>query len=159
RGLPHNHPRSHKHNIRLCKSRTFWIARSRAMENATPQTSTERPANKHWFFWFTAVAGIFLIAFFVFAGLMTFKYFKLDKYGYSIPIRANGIYVATVEGAGPANGKLQAGDKILAVNDDARSSRVPPFGYLQSLPEGQSYNLQIERVGSEQQIELSTAEF
>ena len=114
------------------------------MENVTPQASTERPANKHWFFWFTIVAGIFYIAFFVFTGVMQYKYFDQFKYGYGIaPYRFDGAFIGNVNPQGPAQGKLQRGDKVLAVNGDQRFSRigqyplffgVSHFAWLRSIP-------------------------
>ena len=135
------------------------------MQNVTPPISTERPASKHWFFWFTIVAGIFIIAFYAFTGLMYYKYFGLHKYGYEISgARFDGAFIGTVIPQGPAQGKLQPGDKILALNGDQRFSRISRsaaisvghFDWLRSLPEGQSYVLRIEREGIEKEIELST---
>ncbi len=80
------------------------------MANVTNQASTESPANRHWFFWFTIVGGIFFIAFLIFTGVLHYKYFDQFKYGYGIaPYRFDGVFISTVNPQGPAQGKLQPG--------------------------------------------------
>lgn len=127
--------------------------------SANKNGSLEVPNTKHWFFWLTIGAGVYFLCFWLFAGVMSYKYFALDKYGFRVSAEANGQYVMSVNPQGPANGKLQKGDKILAFNDDTRYSKSKLLYWLRATPEGQIYTLRIARNRDEQTVELNTTPF
>jgi signal transduction histidine kinase/CheY-like chemotaxis protein len=56
---------------------------------------------------------------------------------------------------GPASGILQPGDRILAVNDDARSSRIYPIEGLRGARPGDHYSVDILRNGLKRRYELT----
>src|SRR5215510_9482110 len=83
-------------------------------------SSEKRP----WFVWFTIITGLIFIGFGVFVALMIFKYNRLDQHGYATTFGPQGVVITAVDAGGPASGKLEPGDKILAINGDSRFSRV-----------------------------------
>jgi len=105
------------------------------------------------------LSGAIALGCYLFAGVMVVRYRNLSKYGYGTVRQGDGVYIAVVDQQGPAAGKLQVGDKILALNDDTRVSRIGPFWKLNSVPLGQPYTMRIERHGGEQQIELKQVLF
>jgi len=58
---------------------------------------------------------------------------------------------------GPASGILQPGDRILAVNDDSRSSRIYPIEGLRGARPGDHYSVDILRNGLKQRYELTVS--
>ncbi len=58
---------------------------------------------------------------------------------------------------GPASGKLQPGDRILAVNDDSRAARIYPLESLRGLQPGDTYSVDILRNGLRQRYELTVS--
>ena len=119
------------------------------------EDSTKLSERRLWFFWFIIIAGLLFIGFGVFAASMIFKYHRLDKYGYTIEPGPRGVIVTGVAANGPAAGKLRVGDEILAINGDARFSRVTQFFWRSSFLEGGNLSFRIERNGIEQELNLS----
>ncbi len=109
---------------------------------------------KPWFFWFIIIAGLLFLGFGVFAASMIFKYHRLDKLGYTVNPGSSGVIVAGVDPTGPAAGKLQPGDKILAINGDSRFSRVTQFFWRSSFLEDRNLSLRIERNGAERELNI-----
>jgi serine/threonine-protein kinase len=121
--------------------------------------STEPSERRPWFLWFTIIVGVMFIAFGVFVACMIFKYQWLDQYGYTITAEPRGVVVEAVDPGGPAAGKLQPGDKILAINGDARFSRITHFTWRSSFLEGGNLSLKIERNGVELETILSNDKY
>ncbi len=121
--------------------------------------STESTERRPWFFWFTIIAGLVFIGFGVFVARMIFKYQKLDQYGYATVAGPRGVVVEAVDPAGPAAGKLAPGDRILAINGDARFSRVTQFYWRSSFLEGGNSTLRIERNGVERELSVSNDKY
>lgn len=106
---------------------------------------------KHPFFWVVVVAAVIGVCSWVFAGIMAYKYLGMDRTGMEVnsQMRVTAIYPG-----GPAEGKLQVGDVILAING-VPVTRAGLSQTRQSMPIGTTYWLEIERNGIKQQIELS----
>jgi eukaryotic-like serine/threonine-protein kinase len=121
--------------------------------------STEPSERRPWFFWFTIIAGLMFIGFGVFVAWMIFKYQKLDQYGYTTVAGPRGVVVEAVDPGGPAAGKLEPGDKILAINGDTRFSRITHFYWRSSFLEGGNLSLRIERNGVEREAALSNDKY
>jgi serine/threonine-protein kinase len=121
--------------------------------------STESSERRSWFFWFTITVVALFIGFGVFVACMISKYQWLDQYGYTIIAEARGVVVDTVDPSGPAAGKLEPGDKILAINDDARFSRITHFSWRSSFLEGRNLSLKIERNGVERETIISNDKY
>ncbi len=84
------------------------------------------------------------------------------RYGHSVrdfgwtATGAGGVLVVgRVEPGGPADGRLQPGDAILAWNGDRRVMRIGPLWYRRLLT-GTGYTLTIGRDGREQSVALTT---
>jgi hypothetical protein len=70
-----------------------------------------RLAGKHPFFWTALLVGVLLLGFYVFAGLMLFRYGTLSKdFGWEYSSKGDTWYVSSVEPNGVAADKLPAGD-------------------------------------------------
>ncbi len=113
-------------------------------------TLSDQFRGKHPFFWVVVVAGVIGVCSWAFAGTMLYKYLGMARTGYYLDnqFRVTGIYPG-----GPAEGKLQVGDFILAINGVPITYEV--FRQVrQSKPIGTTYRLEIERNGVRQQIEL-----
>ncbi len=108
-----------------------------------------------WFFWFIILAFLLFIGFGLFAASMIFKYHHLDKYGYNTRLGAHGIIVAAVDPDGPAAGKLQPGDLIVALNGDSRFSRISQFFWRSSILEGGNFSVTIDRHGNKREFVIS----
>ena len=123
------------------------------------KVAAPRASGKQRFFWFVLLAGTMVFVGYIFAGVMIYRYGSFGKYGYEAVFRGDGWYISGVYPQGPADGKLQVGDKILAINGD---TRVRHIGYglkLFSVPLGQYYTAQVERQGVNQEVELKLSLF
>ena len=121
--------------------------------------STEQSEHRPWFFWFTIIAGLVFVVFGVFVAAMIFKYQGLDQYGYTVIAEPRGVVVDAVDPAGPAAGKLEPGDRILAINGDPRFGRVTHFYWRSSFLEVGNLSLRIERNGVERELSLSNEKY
>lgn len=124
-------------------------------EDATTGSFKQRP----WFYWFIIVAALGFIGFGVFAISTIFKYHRLDQYGYTTNPTSRGVVIADVDPGGPAAKKLQIGDRILAINGDARFSRITQLSWQSSFLKGSSHSLKIERQGIEQDVSISNEKY
>jgi hypothetical protein len=124
------------------------------MLKMTNKDLTEPSEPRPWFFWFTIMAGLIFVGFGLFVAWMIFKYHRLDQYGYTIIAEPSGVIITAVDPSGPAAGKLEPGDKILAINGDARFSRVTQFFWRSSFLQGGRLSLRIERNGAEQELDI-----
>ncbi len=114
---------------------------------------------KHWFFAFTISAGLIYVVLGTFTGLMIFKYHHLDRLGYTTSSERAGVRVATVAPNGPAAGKLEPGDWIMAINGDQRYSRITQFLWRASLPSGPTQTIAVWRDGKPVEITLSNTPY
>jgi tRNA A-37 threonylcarbamoyl transferase component Bud32/GAF domain-containing protein len=120
----------------------------------TPGASAKKPA----FFWFVLLAGTIVLGFYVFAGLMIYRHGTAPKdYGWEYDAAGEKYYVSGVKPDGPAAGKLQINDQILAINRDNRVQRAGA-GLLglkrRWLPSGEPYTISVLRGSVEHQFEL-----
>lgn len=66
-----------------------------------------------------------MLTLYLFAGVMISRYGTVTRDSGWKPVRRDAQwYVAEVDAQGAAAGKLQTGDLILAINDDARIARI-----------------------------------
>jgi hypothetical protein len=83
-----------------------------------------RPA----FFWFVVCTIPLYAALWLFSGHVLVREFHHSKaFGWTMTARDTGWVVATVDERGPASGRLEAWDRLLALNGDGR---VALLGYL-----------------------------
>jgi hypothetical protein len=109
-----------------------------------------RPA----FFWVTVLACAVYLVLFAFSAYATVKYFGARKYpGWSWQLSDGRWAVKVVDAAGPAAGRLEPGDRLVAVNGDDRSA-VFGFYQLGALKPGETYRVDVDRRGVQRQIQL-----
>ena len=65
----------------------------------------------------------------------------------------SGWFVTGIERGGPADGRLEVGDRLLAINGDERAA-VIGTSYWRHLPAGETYRVDIERHGLRRSVEL-----
>jgi hypothetical protein len=94
--------------------------------SVTPkQTLADQARSKPLFFWIALLVGVVMLGLYLFAGVMIARYGTVTRDSGWQPERRDGQwYVAEVDPQGAAAGKLQAGDLILAVNDDPRITSI-----------------------------------
>ncbi len=126
------------------------------MANKDLIESSER---KPWFFYFTVIAGLVFIGFGVFVALMIYRYHRVDQFGYITNPGPQGVIVTAVDPGGPAAGKLEPGDKILAINGDSRFSRITQSFWRNSFIAGENFSLRFERNGVIQELSLSNHKY
>jgi serine/threonine protein kinase len=92
--------------------------------------------------------------FFALTCALTIRYSSTEKFGYRTRLIAGQQTVRDVQAQGPAAGRLEAGDRILALNGDSHFFRVEPFVLLQTLPEQSVYTLRVQRMTNGLPLEL-----
>jgi hypothetical protein len=114
-----------------------------------------RPSQHPPFFWFALAAGgcAFASLAINFGIVLRHLGVAYDP-GWKAVKRDAAFYLSSVDPNGPAAGKLQPGDRILAINADSRMEHVPPDLKLRFLPPDRQYFLILERHGSPLEIPL-----
>lgn len=119
--------------------------------------SALRP-KKPFFFWLILTIGIGLSFVYLYTGWMVFRYEPArEPIGWRTELSKGAWLVSTVEPHGPAAGKLEVGDQVLALNGDARAAVAGPGISLHTLVPGSSYSLRILRHSREREITLSSS--
>jgi len=94
-----------------------------------------------------------MVGVYVFAGVMVYRYGALETdYGWEAYRRGDAWYVSSVDPYGPAAGRLDANDRILAVDDDRRVAIVGPI--FKTIRPESTYTVRVARNGGEQQLTL-----
>src|SRR5215472_2556058 len=90
-----------------------------------PVEDSGKPAGKSFFFWFTIVVGAGLAFAYSYTGWMLCRYSPVTDFkGWSTDWHNGQWFVGTVHPHGLADGKLEAGDRVLAVNGDVRAAKT-----------------------------------
>jgi hypothetical protein len=79
--------------------------------------------------------------------------------GWHFVERPDGYYVTKVDPDGPAAGRLEMGDRILAVNGDDRVQSTPLAARLHRLGPNTPYTLRVARGGEEREFELAAPSY
>ena len=84
------------------------------------------------------------------------EFHHTKAYGWTLTAGDSGWVVATVDENGPAAGRVQVGDRLLALNGDGR---LAVLGYLffSNAPVGQIYRLDVERRGIRTSVDVLMA--
>jgi hypothetical protein len=110
----------------------------------------DQPRRKPLFFWIAVLLGAVMLILYLFGGVMTARYGPVTRDSGWKPERRDGQwYVREVDPQGSAAGKLQAGDLILAINDDPRIASIDSPDVWWVTARQDAYTLVVER-GSEQ---------
>ena len=110
------------------------------------------------FFWLVLVTCV------VYAGLFAFTVYAVTRYygfekaaGWSVT-RTDGTawFVSHVDGAGPAAGRIEVGDRLLAINGDERRAVIGFFQWV-LVDGGKTYTVDLDRRGERVSVELPMA--
>jgi eukaryotic-like serine/threonine-protein kinase len=118
------------------------------------QSLVDQARRKPLFFWIVLLISAVLLGFYLFSAVMMWRYGAMSaKLGWWA-VRRDGQWVVTdVTQGGPAAGKLQVGDVILAVDDDPRIARfetgVSPMTSMRDV-----YTLEVLRGAEQRRLEL-----
>src|SRR5258707_8425712 len=125
------------------------------MSVTSNQSLGNQARRKPIFFWIAVLLGVVMLALYLFAGVMISRYGTVTRDSGWKPVRRDGQwYVLEVDPQGPAAGKLQAGDLILAINDDPRIARIDsPDVWLVTARQG-AYTLEVKRGSEQRHFEL-----
>jgi len=124
-------------------------------ETMPTKVFADRATKKPVFFWIALLVGAIVLGLYVFAGAMFFRYGSLTKdFGWKYTSNGQAVYVSDVDPQRAAAGKLQAGDQILAINNETRVSRVAPRYPLREISAGSVYSIRVQRNGDEFEFEL-----
>ena len=73
--------------------------------------------------------------------------------GWVVRPQYRGWFVTEIDRGGPADGRLEVGDRLLSINGDERAAVIGP-SYWRHVPAGEMYRVDIERRGSRGSAEL-----
>jgi serine/threonine protein kinase len=111
---------------------------------------------KSLFFWLAIFVGSLLLGA---LGLQTVNAFRIgrydNKFGWLAAQRADGWVVYQVEPGGAAAGKLQIGDRLLALDSDERVARIGPYWKIEHAAPGSRYTLDVQRGAEQFRFELT----
>jgi serine/threonine protein kinase len=115
----------------------------------------DQARRKPIFFWIAVLLGALMLTFYIFAGVMIARYGTVTRDSGWKPERRDGQwYVAEVDPLGAASGKLQAGDLILAINDDARIASIDSPDVWWVIARQDAYTLEVKRGSEQRHFEL-----
>lgn len=108
--------------------------------------------------WWTLFCGVVTLLAFVFAGVMTFQYGMSSRELGWKGVGPHGAWVVgEVDPGSVADGRLQRGDRIKALNDDPRFDLAGPALAALAFPIGEPYTVTVERAGTLHRVELAVS--
>jgi hypothetical protein len=125
------------------------------MSAAPKQSLADQVRRKPLFFWIAVLLGTVLLGVYVFTAVIIWRYGTVTRdFGWE-PARRHGQWVVRdVDPQGPAAGKLQAGDLILAINDDARIPSIDSSQVWLVTARQDTYTLEVERRAEQRRFAL-----
>jgi tRNA A-37 threonylcarbamoyl transferase component Bud32 len=119
------------------------------------QALADQARRKPLFFWIAGLLGFVMLALYLFAGVMISRYGSVTRDPGWKPERRDGRwYVADVDPQGAAAGNLQAGDVILAINDDPRIASIDSSELWWVTARQDAYSLEVKRGSEQRHFEL-----
>ena len=110
------------------------------------------------FYWFVVCTIPLYAALWLFSGHVLIRDFHHSKaYGWTLAARDTGWVFTTVDENGPAAGRLEVGDRLLALNGDTRAA-VLGYLFFANAPLGEIYRLDVDRRGTPVSMDLLMAE-
>jgi tRNA A-37 threonylcarbamoyl transferase component Bud32 len=101
------------------------------------------------------VLGLFVLSLYIFIAANLIRWGPLTREpGWTSVRKHDGWYVQNVDARGPAGGKLQPGDRIVAVGGDERFSRIHPDLKLRFLATERSYSARVNRAGIDHEFQV-----
>jgi len=106
------------------------------------------------FFWFVVLACPAYAALAVFTTHVLVRDFRHTKdAGWTARADDTGWFVATIDPAGAAAGRLERGDRLSALNGDTRAAVLGPSFFV-NVPIGETYRVDLERRDRRVSVEL-----
>ncbi len=103
-----------------------------------------------------AAAGIVCLAGVVYASIHVARFGDQVKVvGWTAAYKTGNWSVKAVDPAGPAAGKLERGDRVLAINGDRRAERIGPGWFLRDSRDAGSYMIRTVRDGVEREQRIA----
>ncbi|MBI4746947.1 MAG: protein kinase [Acidobacteria bacterium] len=128
------------------------------VSSPSPGHRTSAKPAKPIFFWGICGFGIILAGYFIFAAVQLYRLGPLQlETGWSAVEQPKGCWqVSQVDPQGPAAGKLQTGDQLVAINREPRVATYGP-GYLRWVqPFGGPYTIRVIQNGEEKEFSLTS---
>jgi tRNA A-37 threonylcarbamoyl transferase component Bud32/GAF domain-containing protein len=123
---------------------------SKVERSVAMRSEPRRPA----FFWLVLAACVlYAVAFSLTAYVSIRHYGTLKAPGWNVRAERAGWFVTDIDMRGPAAGRLEDGDRLLAINGDERSAIVGA-SYWRNVRGGAAYRLDVERRGERMSVEL-----
>jgi hypothetical protein len=114
---------------------------------------SRRPA----FFWFVVCAvPLYTVLWVLSAHVLVRDFHHTKANGWTLALRDAGWVFDTVDEYGPAAGRLEVGDRLLALNGDERVA-VLGFLFFSNAPVGEVYRLDVDRHGTRTSVDLLMA--
>jgi hypothetical protein len=108
------------------------------------------------FFWFATAASLCTLGILAIDCVIVLRHLGIAyDDGWGAERRGSLFYVADVRPGGPAIGRLQLGDRVLAFIGDARLEHIDPEFKAWFLPLDQPYIVRVERSNTELDVRLS----
>src|ERR1041385_3992266 len=125
------------------------------MSAVSTQSSISEARSKNPYFWIALLIGAVMLGLYLSGGAMISKYGTVTRAFGWVATRSDGNwYVGEVEPRGPAAGVLQAGDLILAANDDHRITSIDALLLWSVIGRRETYTIEIKRGLEQRRIEL-----
>src|SRR5215470_19110759 len=115
---------------------------------------SEQPRRPVFFWLVLLICGLYagLFAFMIYADV---RYYGFEKAsGWSVRLHRTDWVVSYVDDAGPAAGRIQLGDRLLAINGDQRRAVFGTFAWS-FVDGGKTYRVDLDRRGERVSLELS----
>ncbi|HKC24616.1 MAG TPA: GAF domain-containing protein, partial [Thermoanaerobaculia bacterium] len=116
------------------------------------------PGARPAFFWVIAALGAAAAAAHLLGAVWLFRYGPVKKVtGWRAAYERDAWIVSRVDPKGPAAGLLEEGDRLLAIDGDARAAAVGPFFRILQLAPGRDYELRVARRSEPRAARLTLA--
>jgi hypothetical protein len=117
------------------------------------------PSSRPPFFWLAALLGAAALGVLLLGAIWCVRYGAFRKSaGWRAAPRAGAWIVAQVDPLGPADGRLLAGDRLLAIDGDTRAETLGPSRGLRAVAAGTTYDIRVARAGLVRDVELRMIE-
>jgi hypothetical protein len=106
------------------------------------------------FVWVIVLLSAAYVASLAFTIAMVVSHYPLEKNpGWTVRVTSGGWWVSGVDESGPAAGKIRVGDKLLALNGDARAA-VIGTAQFRDISGGEIYRVDLDRRGDRVSVEM-----
>ena len=106
------------------------------------------------FVWLVLLVCAVYAGFFAFTTYAVVRYYGVEKVpGWNLRADGTGWFVSTVDAGSPADGRIQLGDRLLAINGDQRRAVFGPYAWSFERG-GQTYRVDLARRGERVSLEL-----